>query len=163
MHIRNMTLHDYDALIGQVNEWWGGRQMSDMLPRLFVRHFKQTCFIVESDGNTCGFLVGFLSQADPQAAYIHFVGIDPAYRRQKLARELYQMFCKKAMEQGRTDIYAVTSPINKTSIAFHQANGFSFIEGTHVIDGIPVHADYDGSGKDRVCFVKKIWQTEAAP
>lgn len=30
-----------------INNWWGGRQMTHLLPRFFFEHFQSTSFIVE--------------------------------------------------------------------------------------------------------------------
>lgn len=73
MEIRNVRSSDYYVISPLINEWWGGRQMSDMLPKLFFDHFTTTSFIAEKEGKIIGFLIGFLSQSYPDAAYIHFV------------------------------------------------------------------------------------------
>ena len=54
--------------------------MVDMLPKLFFVHFRDTSFVAERDGELAGFLVGFLSQSEPEEAYVHFVGVSPAER-----------------------------------------------------------------------------------
>ena len=51
--------------------------MVDMLPKLFFVHFRDTSFVAERNGELAGFLVGFLSQSEPDAAYVHFVGGQP--------------------------------------------------------------------------------------
>src|SRR5207248_8436534 len=67
---------DYDRVIRVVDEWWDGRQMAEILPRLFFDHFTDTCFVAEDDaGRLAGFIVGFLSQSKPREAYVHFVGV----------------------------------------------------------------------------------------
>ena len=39
--IRNLSPSDYDAIIRVVDDWWGGRRMASMLPRLFFEHFTE--------------------------------------------------------------------------------------------------------------------------
>ena len=56
--IRNLSPSDYDAIIGVVDDWWGGRRMASMLPRLFFEHFTDTSFAAEAHGSLAGFLVG---------------------------------------------------------------------------------------------------------
>lgn len=34
--IRNLKPDDYEPIIMVVNKWWNGRQMSQMLPKLFL-------------------------------------------------------------------------------------------------------------------------------
>jgi ribosomal protein S18 acetylase RimI-like enzyme len=86
MEIRSVKGSDYYVISPLINEWWGGRQMSDMLPKLFFDHFKNTSFIAEKDGKIVGFLIGFLSQTYPEEAYIHFVGVHPDYRKSGIGR-----------------------------------------------------------------------------
>ena len=71
---------DYDRIAPVVDEWWGGRAMIDMLPRLFFVHFADTAFVAEDGSELAGFLAGFLSQARPDEAYIHFAGVSPGHR-----------------------------------------------------------------------------------
>ena len=71
---------EYDRIAPLVDGWWGGRQMIDMLPRLFFVHFTETAFVAEDGDDLCGFLAGFLSQSRPDEAYIHFAGVSPDHR-----------------------------------------------------------------------------------
>lgn len=34
--IRQVESSDYQPIISVLNDWWGGRNMSDMLPKLFL-------------------------------------------------------------------------------------------------------------------------------
>jgi predicted GNAT superfamily acetyltransferase len=78
--IRQAEPQDHARVLAVLDEWWGGRQMRDMLPKLFFLHFRETSFVAERDGELAGFLVGFLSQSEPADAYVHFVGVGPAER-----------------------------------------------------------------------------------
>jgi GNAT superfamily N-acetyltransferase len=98
--------------------------MRDMLPKLFFVHFADTSFVAERDGELAGFLVGFLSQSEPDEAYVHFVGVSPDERGTGLGRELYERFFAVARDQGRRRVTCVTSPANAGSLAFHEAIGF---------------------------------------
>jgi hypothetical protein len=53
-------------------------------------------------------------------------------------------------------VRCVTSPINKTSIVYHEKMGFSIEEGDQCLDGISFHSHYDGQEGDRVLFVKSL-------
>ena len=77
---------DYGAVIGVVDQWWGGRSMAAMLPKLFFVHFRDTSFVMDDDGEIAGFLCGFRSQTHADEAYIHFVGVDPERRGAGIAR-----------------------------------------------------------------------------
>ena len=146
--IRHAKPSDYGRVIGRVNVWWGGRDMAPMLPKLFFLHFEGTSFVAEDEeGDLAGFLCGFLSQTNPEEAYIHFVGVSPEYRGEGLGRTLYERFFDEVRGQGRSLVRCVTSPVNQESVAFHEALGFE-------VDRVA--EDYDGPGEDRVLLAKRL-------
>ena len=148
MEIRHAEPADYGRVIGRVNAWWGGRDMAPMLPQLFFVHFEGTSYVVDDgDGQLAAFLIGFLSQTDPDEAYVHFVGVAPERRGEGLGRRLYERFFADAQAQQRTRVRCVTSPANQESVAFHEALGFVVERVAH---------DYDGPGEDRGLFVKTL-------
>ena len=145
--IRPAEPADYPRVHAVVDDWWGGRPMAAMLPKLFFVHFRDTSFIAEDDeGVLAGFLCGFRSQTFADEAYIHFVGIDPARRGSGLGRTLYERFFDAVAP--RTTVRAVTSPVNERSVAFHQALGFEIER---------VDPGYDGVGEPRVLLVKRLY------
>lgn len=161
--IRAIAEADYDLIAAHLDEWWGGRSMLEMLPRLFFTHFANTSFVVEDNaegpgdgGSIVGFLIGFPSPAVPDQAYVHFVGVHPEHRGQGIAQQLYERFSEEAVGAGRSVLRCVTSPVNRGSIAFHTGLGFQTLPGDAESDGVPVRSDYDGPGQDRVVFEKRI-------
>jgi predicted GNAT superfamily acetyltransferase len=148
VRIRHVQPSDYGRVIQHVNEWWGGREMAPMLPRLFFIHFESTSFVADrEDGTLAGFLIGFLSQTDAETAYVHFIGVAPAERGSGLGRELYERFFAAAQASGRSVVRCVTSPQNTSSLAFHAALGFEQ-EG--------LAEDYDGAGASRVLLARRL-------
>jgi ribosomal protein S18 acetylase RimI-like enzyme len=145
--VRIAASADYDRIAPLVDEWWGGRQMIDMLPRLFFVHFSDTAFVAEEDGEVAGFLAGFLSQSKPDEAYIHFAGVSPHHRGRGVGRLLYDRFFDAARAGSRTVVRCVTAPVNERSVAFHRALGFEVDE---IAEG------YDGRGGDRVLMSKRL-------
>jgi ribosomal protein S18 acetylase RimI-like enzyme len=142
--IRHAEPSDYGRVIDVIDEWWGGRDMAAMLPKLFFVHFRDTSFVAEADGALAGFLCGFRSQSFDDEAYVHFVGVAPAQRGSGLGLELYERFF--AAVAPRSVVRAVTSPVNERSVAFHRALGFE----VERVDG-----DYDGRGQSRVLLVRR--------
>jgi ribosomal protein S18 acetylase RimI-like enzyme len=142
--IRQAEPWDYGPVIAVVDDWWGGRAMAAMLPKLFFVHFRDTSFVAEDDGRIVGFLCGFRSQTFDEEGYIHFVGVDPAFRGGGLGRALYERFFEAVAP--RPVVRAVTSPVNERSVAFHRALGFEVER---------VDEDYDGSGEARVLLVRR--------
>jgi ribosomal protein S18 acetylase RimI-like enzyme len=146
--VRHAKPSDYGRVIGRINVWWGGREMAPMLPKLFFIHFEGTSFVAEDeDGELLGFVCGFLSQTADDEAYIHFVGITPEDRGEGLGRTLYERFFDEVRAQGRSVVRCVTSPLNRGSLAFHQALGFEVER---------IAEDYDGPGEDRALLVKQL-------
>lgn len=156
MIIRTVDESDYKPIISVVDEWWGGRHMADMLPKLFFRHFKDTSLIVEADGEVVAFLIGFVSQSYSNEAYIHFVGVHPDYRKKGLGRKLYFAFFEKVAKKGCNIVRSVTAPLNKGSIGYHTRMGFQIEPGDTQVDGIPVNTNYDGPDQDRVVFTRQL-------
>lgn len=146
--IRHARPSDYGRVIGRVNVWWGGRDMTPVLPRLFFLHFDGTSFVAEDQGGELlGFVCGFLSQTDPDEAFVHFVGVSPEHRGEGIGRSLYERFFDEVRDQRRTIVRCAMSPANVESLAFHETLGFSV---DRVVEG------YEGPGEDRVLLVKHL-------
>ncbi|MEU7191830.1 GNAT family N-acetyltransferase [Streptomyces sp. NPDC045470] len=152
--VRRARTTDHTTLVECVQRWWGdsrtpeqARELSLLLPRLFLQHFADTSLVLEDVRGIRAFLVGFHSADHADQAYIHFVGVDPELRQQGVARRLYTTFFERAAAAGRTEVRAITSPHNTGSIAFHRALGFT--------PSAPI-ADYDGPALDRVTFRRAL-------
>lgn len=99
---RRPTADDHPRLVGVVDEWWGGRPLRHLLPRLWLEHFTGTSWIAErADGRLAGFIVGFVSQDDPSTAYAHMIASDPNLRRRGTGRALYERLFADARAAGR--------------------------------------------------------------
>jgi ribosomal protein S18 acetylase RimI-like enzyme len=145
--LRALAPADFDYITTRVDAWWGGRTMSHLLPRLFFDHFHNTSLAaVDDTGRLVGFLVGFLSPAESDLGYVHFIGVDPEVRGAGLGRQLHASFAEIVESSGRSRIGAVTSPVNAGSIAFHRSLGFS----------ATLHPDHDGPGHDLVVFERRL-------
>lgn len=144
MKLRQLRPDDYDLVIANLDDWWGGRHMRPRLQRFFFDHFFETGFALEDEGDLIGFLVGFISPASPDQGYIHFVGVSPGRRGEGLGRLLYESFFELARGRGCTSVHAVTSPVNANSVAFHTAMGFEIVPGNDEQNGFPVRRDAAG-------------------
>ena len=144
--VRQARAADYHAIVSVASDWWG-RDVLAGLPRLFLDHFHTTSLIAERGTAMTGFLVGLYSPSEPEEAYIHYVAVDPSSRRDGLARLLYEEFFDRACRAGRKIVYAVTSPANEGSIAFHHRMGFA------VSSPVP---DFNGPGRDMVRFTRRL-------
>lgn len=153
--MRRPTEADHARIAPVLNTWWGGRNMQDLLPRLFFQHFTGTSTVAEtSHGDIAGFLVGFVSQDDPKVGYIHFVGVHPDHRGTGLGALLYGRAFDDFRARGCNTVKAVTSPVNTGSLAFHAAMGFTRIADPST--GAETWPDYDGPGGDRVVLSRSL-------
>ncbi|GAA3376366.1 GNAT family N-acetyltransferase [Streptomyces sannanensis] len=168
LSLRRAHVSDHPVIVKCIQTWWGdsrtpeqARELSLLLPKVFLQFFAGTSLVLEDEAGMKGFLVGFHSADNEDEAYIHFVGVDPRLRGQGAARRLYTTFFKHAAAAGRKEVRAITSTGNAGSVAFHRAMGFTLEEGDREVDGLPVHSDYDGPGQDRVCFRRMIVPDDA--
>ena len=158
--ILQLTEEDFPHISENLDGWWGGRNMAPMLPKLWFKDFTSTSFVIRGDDSQpIAFLVGYVSQTDKTKSYVHFIGVDPEYRTDGLGRSLYEAFATKALGLGANRIEAVTSPINATSLRFHESLGFMAKETSGELV-LPTqasgHKDFDGIGEDRVVLVKLL-------
>jgi ribosomal protein S18 acetylase RimI-like enzyme len=159
LRARHPTEADYPTIIELVDEWWGGRRMRALLPRLWFQHFTRTSWILETDdAKPAGFVVAFVSPDDPTIGYVHMIAADPNRRRDGLGRRLYGLVFDDFASRGVRRVKSITWPGNRTSVAFHTALGFVIDDGpgTQRLYGTPAYADYDGWGEDRVVFTRDL-------
>jgi ribosomal protein S18 acetylase RimI-like enzyme len=158
--ISQLKESDFSYISENLDSWWGGRNMSPMLPKLWFKDFSDTSFVIRGENlKPIAFLVGYISQTDKTKAYVHFIGVDPEHRSEGLGKSLYEAFETKVLDLGANHIEAVTSPANTTSLRFHEAIGFMAqnTSGSLVLPtGASGHKDFDGIGEDRVLLSKKI-------
>lgn len=151
LRARHLAEEDHPRVLAVLDAWWGGlkgeagaTERALLLPRLYFQHFTTTSYLVEREGGEiAAFLVGFLSQTEPDTAYVHFAGVDPALHGQGAGAALYRAFFALARAHGRRHVHCVTSPENTASVAFHTRLGFT---------ASAVRRDYDGPRFDRVSF-----------
>jgi ribosomal protein S18 acetylase RimI-like enzyme len=129
INVRNVEPSDYARIISVMPDWWGGRDLTALLPELFLVHFCDTSFVVEQGSELIGFLVGFMSQSRQSEAYIHFVGVHPDFRKEGIGATLYERFFEICRKRNRSIVRACTSPVNTGSVAFHARMGFQVEPG----------------------------------
>ena len=156
MHLRTIRVSDYARIVTMLDQWWGGRSVQLMLPRLFFCHFQDTSLIAEVENDVGGFLVGFVSPTESRTAYVHFIGVNPSHRRQCVGRSLYEHFFGIVRSRSCREVRSVTAPTNAMSIAFHERLGFVADPSNTKMNGVPYTADYDGPGEHRVLLSKKL-------
>lgn len=154
LKIRNGKPPDHEKIVSVMPEWWGGRDLSSSVLKVFFIHFKQSTFIAEIGDELIGFLVGFMSQSEERVGYIHFAGVHPQFRKFGIGRRLFEKFYAACKANDRSILKSCTSPVNKLSINFHRKMGFEIEAGNGIIDDVPVTLDYLGKGNPMVLFKK---------
>ena len=155
VNIRNSKPSDHPRIIKVMKDWWDGRDLTSMLPRLFLEHFFNTSLVIEDRTNELiAFLIGFLSQSQTNECYIHFAGVHPKYRGLGLGTYLYHRFFQICKENNRAMVRACTSPVNKGSIEFHKKMGFQIEPGNGQLFDVSVTLDYNCPDDPKVLFVK---------
>lgn len=150
---------DYPGIVSVIDEWWGGRRMEALLPRLWLQHFTGTSWLAATEeGRLAGFLIGFHSPDQPDIAYCHLVATNPNHRGRGVGRALYERFFADARAAGRSRAVAITWPANRASLAFHRALGFEPERGpgTRNLYGVPAYDRYDFDREDRTVLVRRL-------
>jgi GNAT superfamily N-acetyltransferase len=165
LRFRRPTEADHAAIVERVDEWWGGRRIRRLVPRLWFQHFTGTSWVAEDEaGRILGFLVGFISPDRPDTGYVHLVATSPNRRRHGIGRALYERFFEDARSAGAERVVAITWPGNRVSVEFHRHLGFRPDDGpgTVRIYGVPAYPDYDADGEDRAVLVRKLPEQDRA-
>jgi GNAT superfamily N-acetyltransferase len=156
---RRPTEADYPAITRVIDDWWDGRKLDQLLPRLWLQHFTGTSWLAEDErGRLAGFLVGFLSPDQADVAYCHMVATNPNNRRRGVGRALYERFFADARGGGRSRVVAITWPANRASLGFHRALGFEIDDGpgTQKLYGAAARPGYDFDREDRTIMHRSI-------
>ena len=154
MKITRCTRADFDQILREIKDFWGDERTLFLHHPMFVHEFGNSAFVIREGQQVIAYLFGFISQTAP-VGYIHAIGVRRSRQRQGLGRKLYDHFTRFAGKRGCTELKALTSPGNKTSIAFHRSIGME-PTGEPDEEGIPIVRDYSGPGVHRVVFRKKI-------
>jgi hypothetical protein len=154
--VRKARPADHEKIIAALQNWWGGRDLTAMLPKLFLNHFNDTSFVIEKEAEMIGFLIGLISPSLKNEAYVHFMGVHPDFRKKGIGTLLYERFFEICRNHGRNIVRACTSPVNRGSVEFHKRIGFQLEAGDDEIDGLPVIKNYNRPGDPKVQFTKFI-------
>ena len=154
VEISTCTLQDYNQILGELSEFWDGRDTRHLHHPFLIHEFGNSAFVIRDGLRVTAYLFGFVSQTEP-VAYVHAVAVRASARRQHLAHHLFDHFVEFARRHGCRHVKAITTPSNSGSIAFHKSVGMTLL-GEPNTDGIPVVPDYAGRGAARVVFWKPI-------
>ncbi|OEC87124.1 acetyltransferase [Methanobacterium sp. A39] len=126
---------------------------------IFTKFFRSTSFVAElPSGELGGFILGFISQENPEEAYIHLLCVDPKMRGKHVGRKLVERFADEAVLKECKKIYLITKPVNWNSISFYKKLGFLEDKSRETINILGTNAvkNYNGMGQHMVVFYKLI-------
>ena len=69
MVVRHAEPADYGRVIAIVDDWWGGRPMAAMLPKLFFVHFRDTSFVAEEEDELANIDPSLLEPAEGSGGF----------------------------------------------------------------------------------------------
>lgn len=145
MRARPVAAGDFATARAVVDDWMG-RPVGLVMHRLFFDQLGSSGVWLEQRGTVAGFLLGLVSETEPDLAYVHFHAVDPARRRQGVGRRLYAEFAARAGARGCRRVRALAPLWNAPSIAFHERLGFTG----------ELRRDHVGPGEDRIVFERAL-------
>lgn len=152
--ISNCTVEDFHQILADFDQFWERESVRALHHPMFIYEFGDTAFVVRDGDLVLAYLFGFYAQTN-STAYIHLVGVRKSHRRNGYARMLYEHFADRASQHQCTQLKAITTSQNTSSIVFHQQLGFRFV-GDSEVNGISVVKDYSGKGHDRTVMIREL-------
>jgi ribosomal protein S18 acetylase RimI-like enzyme len=126
---------------------WFGHPVGLVMHRLFFEQLGPSgVWLEDAGGAPVGFLLGLVSEAEPDLAYVHMHVVDPAWRGQGVGARLYADFCARAQARGCSRVRALAAPEREASRRFHERLGF---RGR-------LEEGYLGGGVDRIVFERRL-------
>ncbi|MFC7426918.1 GNAT family N-acetyltransferase [Nocardia tengchongensis] len=138
------TMRHLREVLDDHARFWGTRDLRAFHLPTLIHEFPQTCLVATTGNEIHGYIIGFVTP--DHVAYAHLIATRDDTRGTGLGRRLYSAFATAARPLGATDLKAITTPTNHTSINFHKALGFV----TRLVE------DYNGPGQPRIVFTRNL-------
>lgn len=121
---RALTGADHARAAAVVEEWFG-HPVGLVMHRLFFEQLGPMGVWLEDEADApAGFLLGLVSDADPDEAYVHMHAVAPRRRGTGVGEALYRTFCARAAARGCRRVRALAAPDRLASRRFHERLGF---------------------------------------
>lgn len=160
--IRNTFEEDFVNIAELAEECSPMETERNSIYHIFTKFFRSTSFVAEStSGEIVGFILGFISQENPDDAYIHLLCVDPRMRGKSIGRKMADAFMDAVASKGCKKVNLITKPINWNSISFYKKLGFLEDKNgvTMNVLGTTAIKNYNGMGQHMVVFYKLIDNT----
>jgi ribosomal protein S18 acetylase RimI-like enzyme len=143
---RPLRADDFVVARRVVDDWFG-HPVGLVMHRLFFEQLGPSgVWIADGHGEPVGFLLGLVSEAEPDLAYVHMHAVAPRVRGRGVGDLLYREFCARAEARGCRRVRALAAPERAASRRFHERLGFT---GTW-------SPGYLGPGIDRFVFERAL-------
>lgn len=143
---RALRAADYERARTVVDGWFG-HPVGLVMHRLFFDQLGPSgVWLEDVTGAPAGFLLGLVSEAEPDLAYVHMHVVDPRRRGTGAGDLLYREFCARAHARGCRRVRALAAPARTASRRFHERLGFT---GTAA-------PGYMGEGGDRIVYERAL-------
>ncbi|MEQ9337056.1 MAG: GNAT family N-acetyltransferase, partial [Miltoncostaeaceae bacterium] len=97
---RELRAGDYDRARAVVDDWFG-HPVGLVMHRLFFDQLGPSgVWIEDAAGRPAGFLLGLVSEAEPDLAYVHMHAVAPAWRGRGVGEGLYRAFGGRCAARG---------------------------------------------------------------
>ena len=103
-------------------------------------------WLEDEESRPVGFLLGLVSEAEPDLAYVHMHVVDPAWRGRGVGERLYREFCARVHARGCLRVRALAAPEREASRRFHERLGFVG----------RMEEEFLGQGADRIVFERGL-------
>ena len=153
-NITQMTKEDFLKIVDDHSKYWDSDLTYQLHHPIFINEFADTAYTLKDGDTIAAYLMGFISQTEP-TGYVHIVAVHPDYRRQGLAKRMYEHFIEEARKRNCTRLKATGHPDNSQTIKFHLSLGMK-MQGEPNGEGINILKDYLRRGSDRVVFMMDI-------
>lgn len=143
---RPLRADDFARARAVVDAWFG-HPVGLVMHRLFFDQLGPSgVWLEDAEGAPVGFLLGLVSEAEPDLAYVHMHVVDPAWRGHGVGARLYGDFCARAHEAGCRRVRALAAPEREASRRFHERLGFAG----------RMEEGFLGPGVDRIVFERPL-------
>jgi len=131
IHIRNLRKEDLPSIINMEERGTGVIRPEFWHKRIEISEAIRphwTSLVAEVDNRTVGFILGRTGELEfglpGTVAWIEIIGVDPAYRRQGIARALMEQFAASADDHGINTIFTLVDSGSQEIKEFFTRMGF---------------------------------------
>ncbi len=161
MELRKASFDDYIKLYELIGEIEGIVQHPTHFYKIMITYFGNSIPIVSLNGRIVGFLLGFVSQTDPDEFFIWQLGVSPQHRGKGIAGKIMDYTLSIATESGCRRITATVETTNKPSQLLFESSGFSIVTNNRLGEVIEEHGklaikNYYASGTNQVFYQLNI-------